>query len=77
MESSRRILGGSGLTVVLFLEIFAIENWRLGPETENENENEVISVEDDSDDDDDGDIPASLPASVRQSLNSSQAGQTY
>ena len=40
MESSRRILGGSGLTVVLFLEIFAIEKWRLGPETENENENE-------------------------------------
>ena len=40
MECSRRILGGSGLTVVLFLEIFAIEKWRLGPETENENENE-------------------------------------
>ena len=25
---------------MLFLEIVAIEKWRLGPETENENENE-------------------------------------
>ena len=40
MESLRRILGGSGLTVVLYLEIFEFEDLKIGTETENENENE-------------------------------------